>query len=172
MRTISNCMMSAYDVLPSEPRNFQFSNVGTNIGILHWDEPKQNQEQISGYQVTYTLIQSGDNLEKKIFAPKSPFILEDLQPDSSYEVFVQAQNFYGVGNPTTRIVFRTARSTVQDLSKSSEEIYDQAQCCSSAGVKKDCLPMCQYNASLSTVRKLTNLCKEDLVGITKCASGE
>ena len=45
------------------------------------------------------------------------YILEDLQPDSSYEVYVQARNFYGTGAPTTRIVFRTASKTVVDLTK-------------------------------------------------------
>ena len=48
---------------------------------------------------------------------RSPYILEDLEPDSSYEVYVQARNFYGVGEPTTRIVFRTASKTVVDLTK-------------------------------------------------------
>ena len=48
------------------------------------------------------------------------YILEDLQPDSSYEVYVQARNFYGTGVPTTRIVFRTASKTVVDLAKSGK----------------------------------------------------
>ena len=49
--------------------------------------------------------------------------------------------------------------------------YDQKTCCSRAGVKDDCMPMCQYNASLSEVRSLSNLCKDDLVKVTKCAAG-
>ena len=49
--------------------------------------------------------------------------------------------------------------------------YDQQTCCSRSGVKDDCLSMCQYNASLSQVRQLTNLCKDDLVKVTKCAAG-
>ena len=39
------------------------------------------------------------------------------------------------------------------------------------GVKSECLPMCQYNASLSEIRPLTALCTEDMGRITKCASG-
>ena len=53
---------------------------------------------------------------------RSPYILEDLEPDSSYEVYVQARNFYGVGEPTTRIVFRTASKTVVDLTKKGKSI--------------------------------------------------
>ena len=102
-------MLSGYNVLPSEPRDFEFSNVGTNIGILHWDSPKQNADSIDGYKVTYTLIKPGTRghkVKETKFARKSPFILEDLVADSSYEVYVQARNFYGMGEPTTRIVFR------------------------------------------------------------------
>ena len=42
MSEITNCMLSSYNVLPGIPKNFKFSNVGTNIGILHWDEPDGN----------------------------------------------------------------------------------------------------------------------------------
>ena len=59
MPEIANCMLSGYDVLPSEPRDFQFSNVGTNIGILHWDPPQKHADSISDYRVTYSLIRSG-----------------------------------------------------------------------------------------------------------------
>ena len=56
MPEITNCMLSAYDVLPGSPRNFKFSNVGTNIGILHWDEPVERQDTIDGYRVTFTKV--------------------------------------------------------------------------------------------------------------------
>lgn len=59
MPEIANCMLSGYDVLPSEPRDFQFSNVGTNIGVLHWDPPQKHADSISDYKVTYSLIRSG-----------------------------------------------------------------------------------------------------------------
>ena len=55
------------------------------------------------------------------------YILEDLQPDSSYEVYVQARNFYGTGVPTTRIVFRTASKTVVDLAKTGKLKNTQAK---------------------------------------------
>ena len=59
MPEIANCMLSGFDVLPSEPRDFQFSNVGTNIGILHWDPPQKHADSISDYRVTYSLITPG-----------------------------------------------------------------------------------------------------------------
>ena len=98
--------------------------------------------------------------------------MEDLSPDSSYEVYIQAKNFYGYGDPSTRIVFRTAKNKIQSVLKDATDFdYDQQGCCARAGVKTECLPMCQYNASLTEIRPLTNLCKEDLGRVTKCASG-
>ena len=68
---------------------------------------------------------------------------------------------------------RTAKSNIFDNMDHSDNVaYDQKSCCQSSGVKDDCLPLCQYNASLSEVRQLTNLCKDDLVKVTKCAAGK
>ena len=174
MREIANCMLTGYDILPSEPRKFKFSNVGTNIGILHWDVPTEHADTIDGYKVTYTLIRPGTrghNLKTTKLDRASPYILENLEPDSSYEVYVQARNNFGTGNPTTRIVFRTAKSDIRDMLMNGQDGYDQKTCCTNAGVKDECLPMCQYNASLSEIRKLTNLCSDDLAKVTKCAAG-
>ena len=50
--------------------------------------------------------------------------------------------------------------------------YDQKDCCSSAGVKDECLALCRFNASISEAGRLAPLCKEDFHRITKCqASG-
>jgi hypothetical protein len=57
------------------------------------------------------------NIKETKNTMSTTYILENLQPDSSYEVYVQARNFYGTGAPTTRIVFRTASKTVVDLAK-------------------------------------------------------
>jgi hypothetical protein len=172
MPEIANCMLSGYNVLASEPRNFRFSNVGVNIGLLHWDWPEDHSDTIDGFRIIYTLIKpgsTGHNVKVVKIVKKSPYILEDLKPDSSYEVFVQARNFYGVGNPSTRIVFRTAKSIF--VKPMDDKTYDQMGCCSRSGVKDECLGMCQYNASLTEIRKLTNLCQDDLAKVTKCAAG-
>jgi len=51
MNEISNCMLRGYGVLPSEPVNFRFSNVGQNVGLLHWDPPLVLQETVKSYKV-------------------------------------------------------------------------------------------------------------------------
>ena len=45
--------MEGYDVLPSAPQNFYFSNVGTTIGLLHWDEPALLGDSVTNYRVHY-----------------------------------------------------------------------------------------------------------------------
>ena len=53
MNDISNCLMEGYDVLPSAPRNFYFSNVGSTIGLLHWDAPLVHADSVTNYRVHY-----------------------------------------------------------------------------------------------------------------------
>lgn len=38
---------------------------------------------------------------------QSPYVLENLHPDSFYEVYVEAGNSHGPGEPSQRIVFKT-----------------------------------------------------------------
>ena len=51
MHEITNCVLKGYGVLPSEPRNFRFSNVGHNVGLLHWDKPLHLSDSITSYKV-------------------------------------------------------------------------------------------------------------------------
>ncbi len=51
MQDIANCVLKGYGVLPSEPRNFRFSNVGHNVGLLHWDAPLQLADTVTSYKV-------------------------------------------------------------------------------------------------------------------------
>ena len=53
MEEISNCLMEGYDVLPSAPENFYFSNVGSSIGLLHWDPPALHGDSVINYRVHY-----------------------------------------------------------------------------------------------------------------------
>ena len=53
MDEISNCLMEGYDVLPSAPENFYFSNVGSTIGLLHWDPPALHGDSVIQYRVHY-----------------------------------------------------------------------------------------------------------------------
>ena len=57
---------------------------------------------------------------------------------STYEVYVSGVNNVGVGDSSTRIVFRTASKGIDDLIEESNHPYNQTQCCVNSGVKSDC----------------------------------
>ena len=57
---------------------------------------------------------------------KTTYILEDLDADSTYEAYVEAENKYGVSEKSVRIVFRTAKSVIGEDKKSADsESADQ-----------------------------------------------
>ena len=84
MPAMANCALEGYGALPSAPRNFHFSNIGTTIGLLHWDTPFQLADSVSSYRVTYQAV--GKERPVVVAGVKSPYVLEDLMPNTSYEV--------------------------------------------------------------------------------------
>ena len=38
---------------------------------------------------------------------RSPYILENLEGDTQYEILIEAGNDYGLSEPSTRVVFKT-----------------------------------------------------------------
>ena len=56
MPVLAYCTLKRFDVLPSEPLDFRFSNIGTNIGLLHWERPDKHAESVTGYQVTWEKV--------------------------------------------------------------------------------------------------------------------
>ena len=61
---------------------------------------------------------------------------------ATYEVYVSGVNSAGVGEPSTRIVFRTASKQIEDLIEESEHPYNQTQCCLNSGIREDCKSRC------------------------------
>ncbi len=57
-----------------------------------------------------------------------------------FQAFVEAENSYGVGDFSARIVFRTAKSRIQTLSDddSSGQQMKPEDCCEAAGVDQQC----------------------------------
>lgn len=79
--------MKSYGVLPSEPRNFRFSNIGTDLGLLHWDVPLSHGDSVLKYVVHYRKMDPADasSTEEIKKTPRTTFVMENLEPDSSYE---------------------------------------------------------------------------------------
>ncbi len=61
------------------------------------------------YYINYRQLDSEDGPQDYYVrtATHGPFILEGLQSDSRYEVFLEALNAHGPGEPSNRVVFAT-----------------------------------------------------------------
>lgn len=170
MSEMSSCMLQGYGVLPSYPVNFRFSNIHHDFGILHWDKPEKLSDTVIDYVVSYRKMMPDYGELQHYNHAQNPFVLEGLTRASTYEVFVEARNYHGLGEPSTRIVFRTASQTIEEL-LDSKHPYNQTQCCQKAGMRKECLPLCSYDASMTQISKLKPLCAEDFSKVVRCGAG-
>eukprot|EP00092_Neocalanus_flemingeri_P093803 GFUD01119242.1.p1 GENE.GFUD01119242.1~~GFUD01119242.1.p1 ORF type:complete len:1460 (+),score=180.34 GFUD01119242.1:219-4598(+) len=170
MNELSSCMLEGYGVLPSRPVNFRFSNLQTTFGILHWDKPDTLGDTVVDYVVKYQRITPDTGKTMSVEHAKSPFILENLDSASTYEVFVEPVNNIGTGEASTRIVFRTASRKIEDLLDSVNP-YNQSSCCLKSGMKPECLPLCSYDANISEVKSLARLCADEFSKVVRCAAG-
>lgn len=170
MPELSSCMLEGYGVLPSSPVNFRFSNLHTDFGILHWEPPVTLGESVVSYIVNYRKISPIMGKTEQKLNAQSPFILEGLESAHTYEVYVEAANIHGVGEATSRIVFRTASRAISDLLESSHP-YNQTDCCLRSGIREECMDLCTYDASLTQVTSLSSLCQDDFSSLLRCAAG-
>ena len=155
MSDISSCMLDGYKVLPSNPVNFRISNIHSNFVVLHWDKPEQLGETVTDYIVKFQKLtvfqydyeEEFSQLEAlaTIEHARAPFILESLDSDSSYEVFVEPLNVHGVGEPSTSIVFRTMSNIILE----NPPAYDPSSCCLKSGIKPACKLQIEYELVMS-----------------------
>lgn len=104
MDDYTSCLLQGYGIVPSSPRRLRVSNIDVDFAIFHWDPPKDLSDTVTHYNVFYRLT---DDEYDSITNVHSPFILEHLKPNTLYEVFVEAVNAHGSGEPSQRIVFST-----------------------------------------------------------------
>ena len=153
MTELSSCLLQGYGVLPSSPLAVSYSNVHSTWGVLHWDTPAILGDSVEDYVVSWQAV----GLSKQMFAhnTQSPYIIEGLQPNTSYQVFVEAQNSFGKGESSARIYFRTPAAQ----SESHKEKYNHGDCCVTAKMRPACRPLCSYNLTLSTVERWKYFCR-------------
>ena len=97
----------------------------------------------------------------------SPFVLENLCPDTEYEIYIQAFNSHGTSDPSNRILFKTLSETALQ-NKKAEYTYNLTACCKNVLVSPGCMPLCDYNARMSHVRALTTTCVAELSRVLRC----
>lgn len=104
MDDYTSCLLQGYGIVPSAPRRLRVSNVDVNFALFHWEPPKDLADTVTHYNVFYRLV---DDEYDSITNVHSPFILEHLNANTLYEVYVEAVNGHGAGEPSQRVVFST-----------------------------------------------------------------
>lgn len=107
MREYTNCLLQGYGVLPSAPTKVHINNIETEFAILHWSPPTTLGDTVLHYNIHYRMFATYDNEYEFVSKVQSPYILEGLDSDTDYECYVEAVNTHGVGEPSSRITFRT-----------------------------------------------------------------
>ena len=171
MTDMSACMLEGYGVLPSSPTNLRFSNANPTFAILHWDPPRSNGDSVIDYEVVAQKISPTIGPVSRLSHVTSPFILEELEPLTTYEVYVQASNELGVGEPSSRLVFRTVSERELEVEEVGAERPSPAQCCQTAGVSPDCLPLCTFDVDTASLANLTAVCSHQLDRVVRCGAG-
>ena len=168
---MSACMLEGYGVLPSSPTNLRFSNGNPTFAIIHWDPPASNGDSVIDYEVVAQKINPSLGPVKRRPHVTSPFILEELEALSTYEVYVEATNQLGVGEPSSRLVFRTVSEREEELEEVATERPSPAQCCQTAGVSSDCQPLCTFDLDTASLANLTEQCSDQLDRVVRCGAG-
>jgi len=104
MDDYTSCLLQGYGIVASAPRRLRVSNVDVNFALFHWEPPKDLADTVTHYNVFYRLV---DDEYDSITNVHSPFILEHLNANTLYEVYVEAVNGHGAGEPSQRVVFST-----------------------------------------------------------------
>ncbi|KAK4873942.1 hypothetical protein RN001_013302 [Aquatica leii] len=170
MGDYTNCLLQGYGVLPSAPLGVHVTNIETEFAILHWSTPKTLADTVMYYNVHYRMLTTYDNEYKSIAMVHSPYILESLESDTDYEFYVEAVNVHGVGEPSSRITFKTESKIVQEKIEEAS-VYNVTACCVEADLSNVCLPLCSYDASMTDIKLLAGVCGAEFHKLLKCGAG-
>ena len=107
MSEYMSCLLMGYGVLPSAPSQVHVTNIDTKFAVLHWSVPKTLGDTVQYYNVHYRRFTIYDNEYKTVSEVQEPYVLERLKSDMDYEFYIEAVNAHGVGEPSSRITFRT-----------------------------------------------------------------
>uniref|UniRef100_A0A0K8SXU6 Ig-like and fibronectin type-III domain-containing protein C25G4.10 n=1 Tax=Lygus hesperus TaxID=30085 RepID=A0A0K8SXU6_LYGHE len=162
--------MQGYGVLPGPPARAKITNADWDFAIISWDPPKVLGDSVTHYNVHYRPIQQMEYRHIKEVQP--PFILEHLSSNTLYEVFIDASNVHGTGDPSQRMLFSTASKLIEAKLESTDiESYNVTACCENVGLSKTCMPLCSYDASMSQLKNLAAVCSSELTKLVRCGSG-
>ncbi|XP_030759730.1 Ig-like and fibronectin type-III domain-containing protein 1 isoform X2 [Sitophilus oryzae] len=173
MGEYNNCLLQGYGVLPSAPTQVHITNVASEYALLHWSSPKTLGDTVRSYNIHIRKVNTGDEEEESeyhvITKARSPYVLENLDSVTDYEVYLEAVNVHGIGNPSPRLIFRTG-SKIEEEEIEEASVYNVTACCVEANLNSACLPLCTYDANMNDIKRLA-MCGSEFHTILRCAAG-
>ncbi|KAL3272723.1 hypothetical protein HHI36_014185 [Cryptolaemus montrouzieri] len=170
MSEYTNCLLQGYGVLPSAPTGVYITNIESEFAIFHWGQPKTLGDTVGGYRVHTRKYENEDSEYNTYMVNHSPYVLEGLESNTDYEVYVEAVNIHGVGTPSTRITFRTESKVIEEEIEEAS-IYNVTACCVDANLRDVCLPLCSYDANMSDIKQLAGVCATEFNKLLRCGAG-
>ncbi|XP_013140886.1 PREDICTED: Ig-like and fibronectin type-III domain-containing protein C25G4.10 isoform X1 [Papilio polytes] len=169
MSSYTNCLLQGYGVLPGAPTRLHLTNIDTDYAVVHWAPPAALPDTVQHYNLHYKALALEDDytILKKVH---SPYILENLESNSDYEIYVEAVNEHGVGDASPRLIFRT-QSQVLEEEEISANAYNVSACCERVSLAGVCMPLCSYDAKMSDLRTLAPLCAQEFHKLLRCGAG-
>ncbi|KAK7792924.1 hypothetical protein R5R35_008001 [Gryllus longicercus] len=166
----ASCLLRGYGVLPSSPRRVHVSHVDSSFALVHWAPPAALADTVLDYALHWRPLSTYDNDYRVVHARRQPFVLEGLRAGADYEVYVEAVNGHGAGDPSPRVVFRT-HSQVQVEQEEASLFHNATACCVAAGLSGVCMPLCSYDARMGDVKALAGVCAGELHKLLRCGAG-
>ncbi|XP_072944512.1 Ig-like and fibronectin type-III domain-containing protein 2 [Epargyreus clarus] len=169
MSSYTNCLLQGYGVLPGPPSRLHLTNIDTDYAVVHWAAPAALADTVQFYNLHYKPFQ-GDEDYRSLRKVQSPYILEDLESNTDYEIYVEAVNEHGVGEASPRLIFRTQSQLLEE----EEEVanaYNVTACCERVQLAGVCMPLCSYDAKMSDLRTLAPLCAQEFHKLLRCGAG-
>lgn len=168
-----NCLLEHYKVLPGPPQQFLVSVVHSNWAVLKWKPPDFLPETVRSYILYWKEVAMDEVIEYNVLNDvKSPFLLDNLQPKTRYEVYVVAKNTFGLSRGSVRAVFTTLpQANIMQKTSEDYQAYNETSCCIAAGLKKGCLDLCTYDMKMSDLQLLAIPCADQLEILVRCGAG-
>ncbi|CAH2043160.1 unnamed protein product, partial [Iphiclides podalirius] len=169
MTAYTNCLLQGYGVLPGPPSRLHLTNIDTDYAVVHWAPPAALADTVQFYNLHYKALGVDDEYSalRKV---QSPYILENLESNTDYEIYVEAVNEHGVGDASPRLIFRTQSQLIED-EEIAANAYNVTACCERVQLAGVCMPLCSYDAKMSDLRTLAPLCAQEFHKLLRCGAG-
>ena len=96
-----------YSTVPEQPSKLKGEVLSASSVRLTWDSPETTGENIESFELYYNDSDFRQNVHITVVPPVNSYTLEDLTPNTVYQVKVAAKSSRGEGASTAPITVRT-----------------------------------------------------------------